>query len=166
MQLQLSCEGGLMGAHPEPVICKRHPATKVRFIKMTKGQRWLQKLVTGVVANRSLDATELLETLLSKSSAGKVMTSAHGDGPEPDDACMDALAYDASDPCEPPASKTASPATSPPAPKMNSIIKITMPEICPAASVRGDGPTREVTTWCHGKRRIWLAEADFEWAIS
>jgi hypothetical protein len=166
LQLQLSCEGGLMGATPEPVIAKQHPVTKVRFIKMSKGQRWLQKIVTGVVENRTLDATQLLEILLSKSSGGNVIQSDHGENPDQNDPLLDSMAFSDSEDCEPPASKTAAPATSRAAPKMNSIIKITMPEICPAASVRDDGPTREVTTWWHGKRCIWLSENDFEWAIS
>ena len=155
-----------MSATPEPVIAKQHPVTKVRFIKMSKGQRWLQKIVTGVIENRTLDATQLLEILLSKSSGGNVIQSDHGENPDQNDPLLDSMAFSDSEDCEPPASKTAAPATSRAAPKMNSIIKITMPEICPAASVRDDGPTREVTTWWHGKRCIWLSEKDFEWAIS
>ena len=156
LQMQLTSAGGLMGKTSEPVESAVHPVSKTVFIKMNKSQRWLQRIVSGSVGARSLDATNMLETLTSKIDRGKIVNpSDHDDGPEKPDALMAALDYEGEKPAVVTAEKV----------KTNSIVKVNMPEVCPTASVRGDGPKREVTLWFRGKRSLWLSQEDAEWAI-
>jgi hypothetical protein len=157
LRLQLTCTGGLLGKRPEPVETAMHPVLNKPFIKMSKSQRWLQRVVSGTVCARALDSTKLLETLCSKIEGGTVVEcDGHGDGPEAADALMNALDYVETQPAKVSVRKV----------KVDSVVKITMPEVCPTASVHGGGPTHEITVWFRSKRCIWLSQEDIEWAVS
>ena len=151
VQMQLNSTGGLMGKHAMPVQAALHPLKQQTFIKLTKSERWLQKAVAGVVQNTCLNSTTLLEQLLEKqvSTGGDELMSGldydddgagpadHGDGKGP--------------------TKNI---------RMNTIIKVRMPAVCPTAAAHGDGQERVVQLWYRGKRNVWLAREDLEWALS
>ena len=127
--MQLTGTGGLLGKKSEPVEAAQHPTTKATFVKMTKSQRWLQRMGAGCVQNCCLNSTTLLDSLIDKMMAA----GDQGDGPAAEDDPMHDLDYD--DHGDGPADAEASAA---PVPKkrlvMNTVVRITMPEVCPTAT--------------------------------
>ena len=166
-QMQLTSTGGLLGKKSEPVECDVHPVTKCTFVKVTKSQRWLQRLVAGIVNNQSLSSTTLLETITEK----MMTASDHGDGqdcpPDADDPMID-LEYDGHGhgfPDDNPSS--APPPLSTKRIQKNAIVEVNMPLVCPTASAHGNGQERRIKLWYRGNKRcIWLAQEDLEWAAS
>ena len=160
-QVQLTATGGLMGKRSEPVESDVHPITKGTFVKVTKSQRWLQRLVAGVVNNGSLSSTTLLEMLTEK----MMTTSDHGDGKsdplDADDPMID-LEYDhhGDGNSDPPSTKRLEK-------QKDAIVEVNMPLVCPTASAHGNGQERRIKLWYRGNKRcIWLAQEDLEWAAS
>ena len=167
MRLQLTCTGGFLGGKQEPVDAAQHPITRSTFVKMTKSSRWLQRFVTSRVNHLSLQSTTVLDTLVQKMLA----SSDHGDGPPEDDARMQELEYEADEAAtddSPPDANNApsAPKRAKPTVPMNAIVQIAMPEVCPAAQLVPDGKMRTVKLWYRGRRCVWLAQDDVEWAVS
>ena len=161
VQMQLTCSGGLLGKKKEPIESAHHPVTHGIFICMKKSERWLMRVMAGSV-NTRLDSTTLLEVL-----AQKMLASAdHGDGPPCDeDDPMNLLGYDDPDECQ----RVAPDARSVAKGKrraMNTIVEVSMPEVCPMAHVECDETIRKVKLWYRGKRSLWISQSDLEWALS
>ena len=160
LRMQLTCTGGCLGDKQEPVDSAQHPITHATFVKMTKSQRWLQHVITARLSHKSLQSTTLLETILQKMMA----PSDHGYGPPPEDDRMENLDYDADDDSPPDANASIARAPVRRIP-MNTIIDLAMPQVCPTAQVRPDGVMRTIKLWHRGKRCVWLAQEDIEWAV-
>ena len=162
VRMQLTCTGGLLGKRQEPVDAAQHPITHGTFVKMTKSQRWLQRIVTGVVQHTALNSCALLDTLVKKMMA----YGGHGNGPPLDeDGLMSELAYD-DDVNDPPAANASNASSQSSHIPLNAILEVAMPAICPTAHVHCDGKTRTVKLWYRGKRCVWLLQDDIEWATS
>ena len=160
--LQLTCTGGLLGTKPEPVETGIHPVTKGTFVKMTKSQRWLQRMVAGTAHAWNLGASKLLDELSKK----MVAASDDGDGPPDADDPMSTLDYDDhGNGLEPVESADKEKKIA-----MNTLVSVSMPYVCPAANAHGDGHEqkhRVVKLWYRGNKRIiWLALEDVVWAAS
>ena len=167
MRMQLTCAGGCLGGRTEPVEAAQHPVTRNTFVKLIKSARWLQRFVTSRIHHSALQPTTLLETLTAKFNG-----SDHGDGPpDAEDARMEELAYDDDDDADGDSPPDASAAINPKIKRIpiNAIVTIDMPEICPTAHVNPDERIRGVKLWNRGgrgRRGLWIAMEDVEWAVS
>ena len=162
VRMQLTCTGGMLGKKQEPVDAARHPITHGTFVKMTTSDRWLQRMVTGLTGNTCLASTTLLRTLVNKTMASRD----HGNGPPSDqDDPMNELVYDDAGNSPPDANASRASATASRIPT-NAILEVTMPELCQTGRVHCDGKTRSVKLWYRGKRCLWIAQEDIEWAMS
>ena len=157
-EMRLNSVGGLLARQSEPVISSLHGPSNTHFIKLVKTQRWLQRLVTGTKCNHALNETTLLEDLIQKVINGDCSVVAGIPDATDDDALLASLDYDTP--------VVAAPVAKKPKIEKNSIVTVTMPELCPTASVRGGGSTRSVKLWYLGSRVVWLAKDDVEWAVS
>jgi len=135
---KLTSTGGLIGKCPMPVESAIHPVTKDTYVKMNKSERWLQKIVAGLVSNSCLNHTTLLEQLLEKMNAGGEQSPLGGDE------LMGSLEYDDGVAC--PGAPAAHGDGKEPTGniRMNTIIKVRMPAVCPTATAHGDGQS----AWC------------------
>ena len=105
-ELRLTSTGGLLARQNEPVICSLHVPISTYFIKLTKTQKWLQRIVTGTRCNHALNETTLLEDLIQKVNGGDCSIGGV-DIPDvvDDDALIASLDYDTPVVTEPPAKK-------------------------------------------------------------
>ena len=156
-EMRLTATGGLLARQHESVPSKVHAPTNTHYIKLTKSEPWLQRMVAGCKSNHALNETTLLEELMQKVTGGDCSVG-HEDTPDDEDTLIASLDYD-----EPVVTK---PAAKRARIKPSSIITVTMPNVCPTARDRGDGSTRTVTLWYFGSRVVWLAQHDVEWAVS
>ena len=62
VRMQLTCTGGLCKNH-EPLESAEHPITNGTFVKITKSQKWLRRMVSGMRDGTCLTSTTLLRTL-------------------------------------------------------------------------------------------------------
>ena len=116
-------------------------------------------MVAGSRGAHVLDETTSLDELMQKVTCGD-LSIVDEDAPGVDeDTLIASLDYD-----EPVVTKPA--AKKAKITQKNSIITVTMPNVCPTANVRGDGSTRTVTLWYFGSRVVWLAQHDVDWAVS
>ena len=162
VRMQLTCTGGMLGKKQELIDAARHPITHGTFVKMTNSDRWLQRMVTGFTGNTCLASTTLLRTLVNKTMASRD----HGNGPPSDqDDPMNELVYDDAGNSPPDANASRASATASRIPT-NAILEVTMPELCQTGRVHCDGKTRSVKLWYRGKRCLWIAQEDIEWAVS